>query len=181
LNHYEVATLLTPDLTEKDIQVYIEEMRSLLQQHGAVDIDEPKTGRRTLAYPVRKHTEGQYVFIQFDSPATLPEVIRTELKHREGILRLAFIRRPKPAPEQEKPTETVAPAEAAPAETATPTETAPPATIETPASEPEPAVAETAPAEPEEPTPAAEAPASSESTDIPTEPDAEKPEEPTDG
>ena len=143
MNHYEVATLLTPDLTEKDIQVYIEEMKGLLQQHGAVDIDEPKTGRRTLAYPVRKHTEGQYVFIQFDSPATLPEVIRTELKHREGILRLAFIRRPKPAPEPEKPTENVTPVETAPAETA------PPAAVETPATEPEPAAPETAPAEPE--------------------------------
>jgi small subunit ribosomal protein S6 len=97
LNHYEAAMLLKPGLSDKDVEKFIAEMRELLGAKEAVEIDEGRVERRNLAYPVKKNTEGYYVFIQFDAPPTLPDAMKLELKHREELLRLAFIRRPSPA------------------------------------------------------------------------------------
>jgi small subunit ribosomal protein S6 len=101
LNHYETVTLLVPEFSDKDIQQYVEELTALLTRHGAAEIGPARVDRRSLAYPVNKRTEGYYVYIRCDAPPTVPDEVRAEFKHREGILRLAFIRRPKLAPEPE--------------------------------------------------------------------------------
>ena len=176
MNHYEAAVLLTPAMSDKDVAKFVQETTELLQKHGASDVAEAKVDRRPLAYPVKKHTEGFYVFIHFDAPGTLPALMRTEYRHHEGILRLAFIRKPAPPPPPEPVAaapeatpEPVAPAPepappaaepeaAAPApEAVEPTpEPAPEATEPEPGPEPEPAVAPAEEAPGPEPEPAVE-------------------------
>ncbi|UCG43841.1 MAG: 30S ribosomal protein S6 [candidate division WOR-3 bacterium] len=97
MNHYETAMLLSPALSDKDVSKFVQEARELLTRHGASELAPEKTERRSLAYPVKKHTEGTYVFISFDGPASLPAEMRTELRHRDELLRLAFIRKPERA------------------------------------------------------------------------------------
>ncbi len=101
LQHYEAAFLLKPDLSEKDVERFVSEVKQLLSEHGAKDLEPEKVERRTLAYPVKKHTEGYYVFIGFFAPPQLPAQIRTEMRHRDELLRLAFIRKPVIIPEPE--------------------------------------------------------------------------------
>lgn len=128
MNHYEAAMLLNPGLSDKDVDKFVAEMRDLLATKEAVEIDDGRVERRNLAYPVKKNTEGYYVFINFDAPPTLPDAMKLELKHREELLRLAFIRRPSPAElaahdksKEPEPEPTRAP-EPAPAPAETPTE-----------------------------------------------------------
>ena len=97
MNHYETAMLLSPALSDKDVGKFVQEARELLTKHGAAELAPEKTERRPLAYPVRKHTEGTYVFISFDGPSTLPAEMKNELRHRDELLRLAFIRKPERA------------------------------------------------------------------------------------
>jgi small subunit ribosomal protein S6 len=97
LNHYETAMLLSPALSDKDVNKFVQEARELLTKHGAAELAPEKTERRPLAYPVKKHTEGTYVFINFDGPPTLPAEMKGELRHRDELLRLAFIRKPERA------------------------------------------------------------------------------------
>ncbi len=166
MNHYEAAMLLNPGMSDKDVEKFVAEMHDLLAAKEAVEIDDGRVERRHLAYPVKKNTEGYYVFIQFDAPPTLPDAMKLELKHREELLRLAFIRRPSPA------------------ELAAKVESKEPEPEATPAPEPE-SGPDAAPAE----QPAAEEPAA-ESAPEPTEPaettepaaaDAGQPEAPTPG
>lgn len=97
MNHYETAMLLSPALSDKDVNKFVQEARELLTKHGAAELAPEKTERRPLAYPVKKHTEGTYVFINFDGPPTLPAEMKSELRHRDELLRLAFIRKPERA------------------------------------------------------------------------------------
>ncbi|MFO7676123.1 MAG: 30S ribosomal protein S6 [bacterium] len=101
MNHYEAVTLLVPEFADKDVQKYVDDLTELLGRHGAAEISPARVDRRALAYPVRKRTEGYYVYLRFDAPAGLPAEVKSEFKHREGILRLAFVRRPRLAPEPE--------------------------------------------------------------------------------
>ena len=110
MNNYEIAALLTPDLSERDVQKFIRELKGLLEKHGATEIGQEKVERRPLAYQVKKHTEGYYIFIDFTAPATAPQDIRNEFRHREELLRLAFIRKPLPQTKPEpEPAEEPAP------------------------------------------------------------------------
>ncbi len=101
MEHYEVAMLLSPDFSDKDVERFAQETKEMLSKFGATDIGEEKIERRAFAYPVKKHNEGFYVFIGFNGPPNLPGEVRTELRHREGLLRLAFIRKPETPAEPE--------------------------------------------------------------------------------
>jgi ribosomal protein S6 len=96
LNSYELAMIISPTLSEKDAQKVAEEAKELLLANGASAISEPQFERRAFAYPVKKHTEGTFAFISFDGPAPVPSKIRFEMRHREGLLRMAFVCKPAP-------------------------------------------------------------------------------------
>ncbi len=107
---YEIAMILDPSMSDKDVQKIAQEVRDLLVAAGAAAVSDERTERRALAYPVKKRNEGIYCYIYFTGPTTTPEKVRYELRHREGLLRMTFIRRPAPAPEPisvpSEPTET---------------------------------------------------------------------------
>lgn len=111
MNKYELAAILNPDLSEKDVTRLVQELKDLLTAHGASDFKPERVERRALAYLTKKFREGYYVFLDFVSPASLPAAMRTELKHRQEILRLAFLR----LPEVEAATEETTPTVEAPA------------------------------------------------------------------
>jgi small subunit ribosomal protein S6 len=86
--------ILDPNLSEKDVQKIGQETKDLLTNYGATAIADERIERRALAYPVKKHNEGIYVFIDFTGPNTTPQKVRYDLRHREGLLRMAFVSKP---------------------------------------------------------------------------------------
>jgi small subunit ribosomal protein S6 len=94
LENYEIAVLLKPEMEDKDLQAFIAELKELLTKNGATELGESRLERRPMAYPIKKARDAFYLLINFKSPSSLPQVIRTELKHREGIMRMAFINKP---------------------------------------------------------------------------------------
>lgn len=120
MSYYETAFLLDPNLNDKDVEKFTQEVRAVIEKLGATEIAEPRVERRALAYPIKKHKEGYFVFLGFTGPATLPEELRVEFRHREDLLRHTVVNRPKPEPEPEAPT--VEPEPTAVAVEPTPTE-----------------------------------------------------------
>lgn len=98
-NSYEAALILNPNLSEKDVQKIAQETKDMLVKFGAAAVSDERVERRALAYPVKKQNEGFYVYIYFTGPSTVPGQVRYELRHREGLMRMAFVRSPIPAPE----------------------------------------------------------------------------------
>ena len=127
MNSYEIAMIIDPNLSEKDVQKIAQEAKDLLANFGATAIADERIERRALAYPVKKHKEGTYVFLDFTGPADAPQKVRYELRHREGLLRMATI---------SKPVEPAAPS-APPAPSAPVSEPAPAVVPAAPAAEPE--------------------------------------------
>ncbi len=94
MNSYEIAMIVDPNMPEKDVQRLAQETKDLLVKNGASAVADEVVERRTLGYPIKRHTEANYIFIAFTGPSTIPNKIRLEMKHREGLLRLAFIAKP---------------------------------------------------------------------------------------
>jgi ribosomal protein S6 len=109
--------IASPNLSDKDVQKLAEDTRELLKGYGADTVTPERVERRALAYPVKKLTEAYYLYISFSGPATIPEKVRFDLRHREGLMRMTFVCKPLPAPEpapQPAPAPAPAPAEPAP-------------------------------------------------------------------
>ncbi len=98
MSNYELAMIVSPDLSEKDVQKLAQDSKALLAASGATTILDEQIERRALAYPIKKHNEANYVYIDFSGPPTVPEKFRYEMRHREGLMRMAFVCKPAPKP-----------------------------------------------------------------------------------
>ncbi len=98
MNNYELAMIVSPDLAEGDVKKLAQDSKDLLAASGATAVADEQIERRALAYPIKKHNEANYLYINFSGPSTIPEKFRHEMRHREGLMRLAFICKPLPKP-----------------------------------------------------------------------------------
>lgn len=108
MNSYELAMIVSPDLGEKDVQKLAQDTKELLAASGATAVSDEQVERRALAYPIKKHNEANYVYVNFSGPPSIPEKFRYEMRHREGLMRMAFVCKPVPKPPVE-PVETATP------------------------------------------------------------------------
>ncbi|HOV21284.1 MAG TPA: 30S ribosomal protein S6 [Candidatus Ratteibacteria bacterium] len=89
---YEVCFVLRSDLPDDEVEKEIEYIEKVLVNGGAKIFKKENLGRKILAYPIKKRTEGIYFVFYFTAPGTIKETIDS-LKLRENILRYLLIRR----------------------------------------------------------------------------------------
>ena len=91
MNKYELGVVLRADLEEDAFQAEMSRVKGLIERFdGTIDkVDE--WGRRKLAYPIQKLTEGMYTFITFTSPTSAPREIEDRLRIMESVLRFLII------------------------------------------------------------------------------------------
>jgi small subunit ribosomal protein S6 len=88
---YEVVYIFDSALEEAAINERLARFHTLIQKPGAEAPQVSHWGKRTLAYPVKKHETGYYVVAKFDADATaLPEFERA-IKLDEGVLRFLVV------------------------------------------------------------------------------------------
>jgi small subunit ribosomal protein S6 len=92
-NDYEVLLMLDPEMNEARQEEIIVRARELIENGGGTWVGHDPWGRRKLAFPVDKKTDGIYHLVQFDAePEALDELTRI-LKITDGVMRhLATVR-----------------------------------------------------------------------------------------
>ena len=92
---YELMFVVDPRVSDEDVVTMIQDYRNMLTTGGGVEITgEENWGRRKLAYPIDKLTEGKYVlfFISSETGKTaLPEV-EHRMRQNDKILRYLTVR-----------------------------------------------------------------------------------------
>jgi small subunit ribosomal protein S6 len=87
--------MLDPELSEDRQEQIVVRTRELVEQSGGKWVGHDPWGRRRLAYPIDKKTDGIYHLVQFDAePETLDELTRV-LKITDGVMRQMPTRRVK--------------------------------------------------------------------------------------
>jgi len=90
-NKYEMGVIVRADLDEESLQAEWDRVKGLLDRFGAVVEKEDKWGRRKLAYPIAKQTEGVYTFITYTAPSSTPREVESRLRLMENVLRFLTI------------------------------------------------------------------------------------------
>jgi len=88
---YEVLFILSPQVPEEEATSLSTEFRGIAEKTGATLKNEEAWGRRRLAYPIQKFTEGNYHLFVFESEGSLAELDR-RMKNSDRILRHLIVR-----------------------------------------------------------------------------------------
>ena len=92
---YELAIVADPRLSDEDFVTLVDEYKQLITSRGGEVVREESWGKRKLAYPVRKLTEGRYVFLYLQmepkTAALIPEV-EMRLGQNDKVLRFLSVR-----------------------------------------------------------------------------------------
>jgi small subunit ribosomal protein S6 len=89
---YEIVYIFDSQLTDEQVQEKLDRFHQHLTETGGGELSAvDQWGRRQLAFPIRKRTNGFYIVTQFNAPAeALPEFERL-LKLDEGLLRYLIV------------------------------------------------------------------------------------------
>ena len=88
---YEVLFILSPQVPEEEATALSNEFRGIAEKTGATLKNEEAWGRRRLAYPINKFTEGNYHLFVFESDSSLAELDR-RMKNSDRIIRHMIVR-----------------------------------------------------------------------------------------
>ncbi|MBE3559465.1 MAG: 30S ribosomal protein S6 [Ktedonobacteraceae bacterium] len=93
MRDYELGFILQPEVSEEETRTILDRIEQIVAQHGGQIVRVNHWGRRRLAYPIERHRDGIYIFIDMIlTPETVSEIERT-LKVSETILRHMMRRR----------------------------------------------------------------------------------------
>lgn len=88
---YEVLFILSPQVTEEEATTLINDFKGIAAANGATLKSEDAWGRRRLAYPIQKFTEGIYHLFVLESESSLSELDR-RMKNVDRVLRHVIVR-----------------------------------------------------------------------------------------
>jgi small subunit ribosomal protein S6 len=92
---YELAIVADPRLSDEEFVALVDEFKQLIASRGGELVREESWGKRKLAYPIRKLSEGRYTFLYLQmepkSSALIPEV-ELRLKQNDKVLRFLTVR-----------------------------------------------------------------------------------------
>jgi small subunit ribosomal protein S6 len=89
---YEVTFVVRPDIDEAGFTGIVEKVKGWIVSAGGTVTQTNIWGRRRLAYPINKLTEGQYVFLLVQLPAQALAGLEREFRLSEEILRFLLVR-----------------------------------------------------------------------------------------
>ncbi|MCB1008144.1 MAG: 30S ribosomal protein S6 [Acidobacteria bacterium] len=92
---YELAIVADPRLSDDEMVALTDEYKQLITTRGGEIVREESWGKRKLAYPIDKLTEGRYVFLFLQmepkTAALIPEV-ELRLNQNDKVLRYLTVR-----------------------------------------------------------------------------------------
>ncbi len=90
---YELGFILNPEVNEDEIRSLLGRIEQIVANYGGQIVKVNQWGRRRLAYPIERHRDGYYIFIDsILTPETVAEIERT-LRVSEIVFRHMMKRR----------------------------------------------------------------------------------------
>ncbi len=87
MRNYELAFIADPELEEEALEELETRVSGWIESAGGKAVNIDRWGKRRLAYPINKKTDGYYVFISVEMPPEAGTLIERDLRLSEQILR----------------------------------------------------------------------------------------------
>lgn len=87
MRNYELAYIVDPDLEEQALTDLEEKVKGWIEAAGGKLSEIDRWGKRRLAYPINKKTDGYYFIITIEMPPQAGALVERDLRLSEPILR----------------------------------------------------------------------------------------------
>ncbi len=87
MKFYEITYLITSELTAEEAVSFHEKIKKLIEENKGKVGGEQTPTKRTLAYPVKKKTEGFLASIDFEADGEVAKKISESVRKEEEVLR----------------------------------------------------------------------------------------------
>jgi small subunit ribosomal protein S6 len=84
---YETIFITPPNLAEEDERATVESLAQIVTAGGGTFTVQERMGRRRLAYPIKKHEDGVYIRLLYDSEADVPKELERRFRLSDKVLR----------------------------------------------------------------------------------------------
>jgi small subunit ribosomal protein S6 len=91
MREYELVFIVRPDLDETAFGDIVDRVKDWITEAGGEVRKTDLWGKRKLAYPIRKISEGQYVLMQTHMPPSFGVTLERNLRFLEPVLRFLLI------------------------------------------------------------------------------------------
>ncbi len=93
MKQYETAFLISPKLTEEEIEALISQMAGVISQKKGKMVREDRWGKRKLAYSIKRFDEAFYVFFLYEGDPEIPFELERRFRQTESILRFLTLKK----------------------------------------------------------------------------------------
>lgn len=92
MNLYETTIVLDSQQKAEDIQAITTKTETFINNNGGTIVKSEDWGKKRLAYEINRKQYGNYYHIQFEGPATLPDLLEREFRLEETVVRYLTVR-----------------------------------------------------------------------------------------
>lgn len=93
MNKYELMYIISATATEEQRDALIEKYKSFVESKGGVVAGVDKLGMKKFAYAINFKTEGFYVLMNFEAPATVVSEMNKAMNIADLVVRQMFVRK----------------------------------------------------------------------------------------
>ena len=93
MHEYELLVVMNPDIPEEDVTAAIDRVTGAITTRGGEVENVDAWGRRRLAYPIKRHIEGNYVLTNLRLDPGRAHELESSFLISEDILRHMLIRK----------------------------------------------------------------------------------------
>ena len=92
MSSYELVLIISPEVVDEEMPDFITKLSELVNKVGGSVDEVNQWGRRKLAYPIKRSTEGNYVLAKVKMKPALTKELEANLRLSGKILRHLLIR-----------------------------------------------------------------------------------------
>ncbi|MFY0652116.1 MAG: 30S ribosomal protein S6 [Cyclobacteriaceae bacterium] len=87
MRNYETVFILTPVLSDDQMKDAVGKFKKVLTDNGAEIVNDENWGLKKLAYPINGKKTGFYSLFEYKAEPTLVDVLETEFRRDETVMR----------------------------------------------------------------------------------------------
>ncbi|NMM50585.1 30S ribosomal protein S6 [Marinigracilibium pacificum] len=91
LKNFETVFILNPVLSESQMKDAVAKFKKVITDGGAEIVNDENWGLRKLAYPIQHKSTGFYHLFEFKAEPSLIDVLETEYRRDEAVMRFLTV------------------------------------------------------------------------------------------
>jgi small subunit ribosomal protein S6 len=92
MSNYELVLIISPEVVDEEMPEFITKLSELVNKVGGSVDEVNQWGRRKLAYPIKRSTEGNYLLTKVKMKPAVTKELEANLRLSGKILRHLLIR-----------------------------------------------------------------------------------------